>query len=314
MTKWQTEEKKREQGIPMPPKRRKPPKTYPICSWKRALERIQSQCGPVHIAERHGKGEHKVIFLPEAARELEVMVSYGRRSPMNAKEQKYTGYGHYLMDENGHVTVIVKHLIEIQTMNRSPVSASNLGPNGEYNPGLDFLAYHREEFLRTEDRYNTDAWGHPVDPFLSLCGPSEFVLEGHTHPDLGVFYSRTDQVSGAARAASLPVCIFVCDPIRREMLGSIGRNFEEAEVIVYARDRDFQEQAGVQPASPVEEAIGLASRWIRNSGCAGTVRFRNRMGGRGCLTIKLVLPPPKGSDPTCRRYQKSWAQHTTGDS
>ena len=220
---------------PMPTRRPPQPKTYPVCSLKKAMDIIKSKCGDVYVKERHGKGRSKVIFLPEPYQEFVAITSYGRRSPMNVNEQKLYGMGHILIDENGDPITIISHIIEIQTMNRNPVGASNLGPNGEYNPGLDFLEYHREEFLRNEAKFNTDAFGHQVDPFLKLCGPSEFVLEGHTHPDLGVFYSGTDKVSGAARAASSPVCIFVCDPIRKKMLGSIGKDFAEAEIIVFSR-------------------------------------------------------------------------------
>lgn len=277
---------------PMPTRRPAPPKTYPICSLKKALDIIRSKCGDVCISERHGKGNNKVIILPEAKRELEVMISYGRRSPMNANEQKYAGYGHYLMDESGHIITIVKHFIEIQTMNRNAVGASNLGPNGEYNPGLDFLEYHREEFLRTEAKYNTDAFGYQVDPFLKLCGPSEFVLEGHTHPDLGVFYSGTDKVSGAARAASSPVCIFVCDPIRKKMLGSIGKDFAEAEVIVYSHvgnaREDYSEDKRLLP--PTDEIVRLTGQCLRTRGYTGDIRFLTRIDGKGCLKIKLVIP------------------------
>ena len=157
--------------------------------------------------------------------------------------------GHFLVDDDGNVITIISHIIEIQTMNRNPVGASNLGPNGEYNPGLDFLEYHREEFLRNESKFNTDAFGYQVDPFLKLCGPSEFVLEGHTHPDLGVFYSGTDKVSGAARAASSPVCIFVCDPIRKKMLGSIGKDFAEADCFFAWRSSSGESQRRQAPDS-----------------------------------------------------------------
>ena len=120
---------------PLPPRRPMPPKVLPRCSLQEAIHLIETQCGPVQVAERHGTGPHTVIFLPEATRELEVMISYGRRSPMNEKEQKYIGYGHFLTDEQGHFLVIVKHFIEILTKNRSAVSASNLGPHGGIQPG-----------------------------------------------------------------------------------------------------------------------------------------------------------------------------------
>lgn len=283
---------------PMPTRRPVLPKTYPICSLKKAMDIINSKCGDVSILERHGKGSNKVLILPEAMRELEVMISYGRRSPMNVNEQKYAGYGHHLMTENGYIITVVKHFIEIQTMNRNAVGASNLGPNGEYNPGLDFLEYHREEFLKSKAKYNTDAFGHQVDPFLKLCGPSEFVLEGHTHPDLGVFYSGTDKTSGAARAASSPVCIFVCDPIRKKMLGSIGKNFDDAEVIVYSHSKPVQEDYSDDRRliPPADEIVRLTSQCLRTRGYSGNIRLHTRFDGKGCLKIKLVIPKSKRSE------------------
>lgn len=282
---------------PMPARRPVSPKAYPICSLKEALEIIKKKCGDVYIKERHGKGFNKVIILPEAMHELEVMISYGRHSPMNVNEQKYVGYGHFLMSEKGRIIIVIKHFIEIQTMNRNAVGASNLGPNGEYNPGLDFLEYHREEFLKTECMYNTDSFGYQVDPFLKLCGPSEFVLEGHTHPNLGVFYSATDRESGAARAATSPVCIFVCDPIRKKMLGSIGKNFAEAEVIVYSRrtipQENYIEDKRLIP--PTDEIVRLTSQCLRSSGYTGKVRLHTRLDGKGFLKIKLIIPREKGT-------------------
>lgn len=280
---------------PMPTRRHVNPKSYPICSIKRVVETIVKNCGNVYISEKHGKGSNKVIILPEASKELEVMISYGRRSPMNVNEQKYAGYGHFLVDKGGNTIIIVKHFIEIQTMNRNAVGASNLGPNGEYNHGLDFLEYHREEFLNFEAKYNTDAYGYQVDPFLKLCGPSEFVLEGHTHPDLGVFYSSTDKVSGASRAASSPVCIFVCDPIRKEMLGSIGKDFENAEIIVFSQGSSRQEEISEDKrlVPPTDEIVSLTSQCLRARGYSGKIKLHSRMDGKGCLKIKLVIPKRK---------------------
>ena len=97
---------------------------------------------------------------------------------MNVYEQKLYGMGHFLVDDDGNVITIISHIIEIQTMNRNPVGASNLGPNGEYNSGLDFLEYHRLEFLRNEAKFNTDAFGYQVDRFGRAHSPrSRCVLQ-----------------------------------------------------------------------------------------------------------------------------------------
>lgn len=290
----------------LPPRREAVPKTYPTCSLKQATDLIDAQCGKISVKERHGKGPNKVIILPEAERELTVTVSYGRRSPMNIKEQKFLGFGHLLrLDEEGHTLTIVKHFIEIPTKNRTACSAGNLGVNGEPNPGLDILEYKREEFLKGEADFNTDAFGHQVDPFLSLCGPSEFVLEGHTHPDLNVFFSSTDKVTGAARAATTPICSFVCDPIRKKMLGSVGKDFADAEVIVYAYDtatkqmptpkEPCQEADKVDEplAPPMDEIVRLLGQCIHTLGHSGTVRLRTGWGGKTHLKVKLTIPNRK---------------------
>lgn len=280
---------------PLPPKRIRVAEEYPILSMKKIMSIIRRNCGEVYVQERHGKGTYKVIVLPEASREFEVMVSYGRRSPMNILEQKYAGYGHILKDEHDNIVIIVSHFIEIQTMNRNSIGASNLGPNGENNPGLDFLAYHRDEFIKNEQKYNTDAFGFKVDPFLDICGSSVFVLEGHTHPDLGVFYSGTDRQSGMARAAVSPVCIFVCDPIRKQMLGSIGKNFKEAEIIVFSRKVHIvnAKQANNISDSPqriVDEIVRLANKCISFQGYSGRINARTSFDGKECLSIKMTIP------------------------
>ncbi|MCD8005934.1 MAG: hypothetical protein LUF29_03020 [Oscillospiraceae bacterium] len=284
---------------PLPPdNRQNHPRTFPICSFEKAKEIIESSCGNVYIAERHGKGENKVIILPEAFRELEVMVSYGRRSPMNSKEQKFLGFGHFMVDENGNHITVVSHFIQVHTMNRTATSASSLGPNGEYNPGIDFLEYYREEFLANEEKYNIDAFGYLVDPFLEKYGPSEYVFEGHTHPGIGVFYSGTDRASGTARAATSPICIFVCDPIRRQMLGSIGKDFAEAEVIVYSRrdgsnsdaTADNDSVSSPEFLTDEDEIVRLTNQCLRTPGYAGNIRTRSRMFGKKYLKIKLAIP------------------------
>lgn len=278
-------------STPALPKRRKEvPREYPSLSLSKITETIEDNCGDIVVRERHGEGRNKVIILPEAFRELEVMISYGRRSPMNVNEQKYVGYGH-IMDDRGHVIIVVSHFIQIETMNRNPVGASNLGPNGEYNPGLDFLEYHRDEFLKNEAKCNTDAYGATVDPFLSRCGPSEYVLEGHTHPDLGVFFSGPDRTSGAARAANAPISIFVCDPIRKQMLGCIGKNFDAAEVIVYTRKESVSDvpvsEKKLRP--PVNELVSFAEQCLRITGYHGSIDVRKKRNNKLLLKMKMMI-------------------------
>ena len=236
------DEKKKVPPPPLPkqPERKKEEKVYPVLALNQVCEIIEAKCGNVFVAERHGtnggRSHNHVIILPEAWEELKVMISYRRASPMNESEQQYSGYGHTFLTEEGYVTTVVSHFIQVHTMNRTPVSSSYLSKDGSMNPGLDYLAYYRDEYVKNEAKYNRDEENYLVDPFLKY-GHSEYVLEGHTHPGLGVFFSATDRATGAAHAKDTPLCTFVCDPIRKEMLAAIGRDFVPAEVIVYEKNR-----------------------------------------------------------------------------
>lgn len=295
---------------PLPPRHHSEGTSLPHLSFSEACEQIEKKCGRVSITERHGKGQSKVIILPEAFQELKVMISYGRMSPMNIKEQKFAGFGHLFADKNGFSVTVVSHFIQIHTMNRNPVGASNLGPHGEWNPGLDFLEYYREEFLECEKKFNTDAYGNVVDPFLDHSG-SEFVLEGHTHPNLGVFYSNTDRVSGKARAGNLPICIFVCDPIKKEMLGSIGRDFDAAEVIVYDwtpvavfSERRPEEVRRIVPSerrpeevrrnAPTDEILKITIQCLKEKVYTGRLNVHSQPKGRTTLRIRIKTAAPIG--------------------
>lgn len=278
------------QAPPIPKHRPQEPKKYPTLSIKKVCAMIEERCGSVRITERHGRecGNYAVI-LPEAMQELTSIISYRRRSPMNVNEQKFGGYGHFLRNPAGGMIAVIKHFIEVPTVNRTPVSAGNLGPNGELNPALDFLEYVRAEFFRTEKQFNTDAYGCEVDPFLELCGGSEFVMECHTHPDLGVFWSAADRRSGSHRAGNKPLCIFVCDPVRGEMLCSMGRSFEDAQVLVYERAAQSAESSDL-PLSPAGELARLAGACLRTRGYEGSLRMHATLRGRTCLKLRLVMP------------------------
>ena len=76
------------------------------------------------------------------------------------------------------------------------------------------------------------------------------------------------------------------------MLGSIGKDFAEAEIIVFSRGTALQEDLSGDKLliPPTDEIVRLASQCLRTRGYAGDIRLRTRLDGRGCLKIKLVIP------------------------
>lgn len=114
-------------------------------------------------------------------------------------------------------------------------------------------------------------------------------MECHTHPDLGVFWSAADRRSGSHRAGNKPLCIFVCDPVRGEMLCSMGRSFEDAQVLVYERAAQSAESSDL-PLSPAGELTRLAGACLRMRGYEGSLRMHATLRGRTCLKLRLVMP------------------------
>lgn len=263
-------------------------RSFPQCDPDNIIKVIEDECC-AQIAVRSGKGDDKLIILPEAWEELRMIISWGRRSPQNILEQKFVGMGHFLISKTGRIT-IVNHFIQIHTMNRTRTSASNLSDDlGKGPDAVDLLEYYRSEHLRYEREYNTDARGYPVDPFINKLCPSEQVVEGHTHPDLSVFLSSPDRATGKARAAINPVCSFVCDPIRQEMLAATGHELTDSEIIVFAA-----KPAGSAPEMTNETSFGelaaSASTALRGKGCSGKVRCSSAHGGKVRLRIDLTAP------------------------
>lgn len=285
---------------PLPFREKRANRNFPVLDASSIEKTIESNCKNAHVVERHGKGPNKIYILPEAFGELKHIISYGRRSPMNHHEQKFIGFGHFFHESTGHMNIVVSHFIEIPTKNRGPMSAGNLGPNGEYNDGIDFLAYYREEFQKKEKQFNTDAFGYSVDPFLEKSAGSEYVLEGHSHPDLGVFFSSPDEESGVARAAKLPICIFVCDPIRRKILACVGKDFDAAEVILHDRRPlmiiDNNPKLSTSSFSEINDIVRSISCHLNKNGYKGYIRAHTRFDGKVCLKVKMVIPKLKRSN------------------
>ena len=127
----------------------------------------------------------------EAMQELTSIISYRRRSPMNVNEQKFGGYGHFLRNPAGGMIAVIKHFIEVPTVNRTPVSAGNLGPNGELSdiqqafideaaiqcgfctPGFIMTAV---EILETNRLYTDDELRKLLSGHLCRCTGYENIL------------------------------------------------------------------------------------------------------------------------------------------
>lgn len=221
---------------PKPPKQnhKSAKKTYPVMSLAEVMETINQKCGPV-VVDKYGlkrvyDDTDIVVFLPQATKEFKNMVYWGETHPINRYEQIYEGIGHVVYDGNRRI-IIVSHFLYIYAAERSPVSACIM--NGTYNPIMSRIAYEIEVYTENEERCNRKRDGYVFDPFIAVAGNSIPVLYGHTHPNLGCFFSPPDRTSGFANP-NLPAVTFVADPIRMDMKAAVGVELSDAQVIAYS--------------------------------------------------------------------------------
>ncbi|MEN6595121.1 MAG: hypothetical protein ABFC31_09305 [Clostridiaceae bacterium] len=221
------------------------PRRFPVCSAQDAANRIHKRCAPCECTV-YGEGKHTVILLPEAWSELSGMICFGKRRAVNYYEQQYQGMGHFYVSETGKLNIIISHVLYIYSADRGRTHAAVI--RGADTSFLDLLASERAIYNQFEAQFNRDEAGRELDPFLRE-GASEVVLFGHTHPDLGVFFSGPDRNSSYA-AMNFPAVTFVCDPIRKQMKAMVGIEEADARVLVfsYAYGKNEQPPARMEAA------------------------------------------------------------------
>ena len=205
-------------------------RAFPQMKLSKVIDLINEKCGNLSM-EKYGvktttDNTDVLIFLPMAYREFKTMIYWGENHPVNRYEQLYQGIGHIIQDGNRRI-IIISHFMYIYAANRSPVSACIF--EDKYDSILERLELEREIYVKNEKICNRKADGTIFDPFIEIAGPSEPVLYGHTHPNLGCFFSGPDRVSGFA-STSLPAVTFVADPIRKDMKAGVGRELSDAAI------------------------------------------------------------------------------------
>ena len=240
--------------------RRKELRQYPVLSLKDVLRRIQDNCGEIEM-KQYGSGRNYVVILPKAWDELKTMIDWGKRTPANVYEQLYQGMGYYFNNINDGKILVVSHFLYIYAANRSPASACIF--DGVYDSIMQRIEYEREIYRKNEASYNITPEGNVYNPFVDEFGSSTANLYGHTHPDLGVFFSHADRTSGFA-TPDMPAAIFVADPIRMQMKAAVGIEQDEAQVIACSYcpiRKEEQEKTKYLTELRLEKAVFSGSRY-----------------------------------------------------
>lgn len=292
----------------MPPKlpvdnRKKESRKLPVISFKEVIRIIKDNCGEIQI-NKYGNGRDYLIILPEAWEELKIMIGWGKRTPANVFEQLYQGMGYYFSNPEGNRILVVTHFLYIYAANRSPVSACI--NNGEHNSIMSRLEYEREVYCNNEAKYNISPEGYLYNPFVNEFGCSEVNLYGHTHPDIGVFFSYDDKTSGCA-TPDMPAATFVADPIRKQIKAMVGNEQSAARVVVcsycfghleksesgelFDTDRDISSRKGTRQELIAE--LGRICNELLNPeyGSKGNYYANTTMTGKEHIKVDIKIRP-----------------------
>lgn len=190
--------------------------------------KIQEQCGETHASE-YGEDPCNLFILPEAAEELKSIVYYGKRRAVNCYEQQFQGMGYFFYDSD-IINVVVNHFLYIYPAKRTEISSAIVV--GDENISMyDCLERERDIYEKLAAKFNVQDDGSLLDPFISQ-GKMQAVVFGHTHPNLGCFFSTVDLANTGA-SAEFPSCSLVVDPIQEDMKAIVGVDNISAKVTVY---------------------------------------------------------------------------------
>lgn len=259
---------------------------------------IQTNCTPFDI-EVYGDGSHVLYFLPEASVELNYYVQYGKKRASNAHEQQLIGLGHNFIDSNHRIQTVVTRIIPIFSASRGPTHAKVVSE--ENDAMLEVLENERKIQNQLESEYNTDENGHTIDPFLEY-GPSKVVLFGHTHPDLGCFFSSVDHRSNYS-TPSTPIVTFVCDPIRKDMKAMVGVGCESMKIIVCRPKSGTTATTSQRTTAHREFTVdelwqrvsAVANLLLQQAGVNGNFDCHHDWRGRTHMQFKVTYRPLKRS-------------------
>lgn len=255
---------------------------------------IQSNCAPFEV-DTYGEGHHVLYIIPEAYCEFSEYVKYGRKRACNVHEQQYIGLGHDFIDANGRIQTVVTRIIPIYSASRGPTHAKAVSEGND--AVLDVLENERNIQNQLEAEYNTDENGYTIDPFLSY-GPSKVVLFGHTHPDLGCFFSSVDHRSNYSTPTS-PIVTFVCDPIRKEMKAMVGNGCEPMKIVA-CRPQNAGTAPTAQRTAALREysvedlwqrASTIANMLLQQAGVNGNFDCHHDRRGRTHMQFHIVHQP-----------------------
>ena len=256
--------------------------TLPVLDADTVSNTILKKCGPCN-KKVYGNGIHNVFVLPEAYAELENMICFGKARSVNKYEQQYQGLGYLFQDPDGRVNAVITHFIYVYSVSRGELFAKVCEKDTSM---LDVLKNERDIYRKFEAEFNDyDGTGkYEINPFLEY-GNSRLVLNGHTHPRLGCFFSGPDRISSYA-TDGFPAVTMVCDPIKEDIKVMVGFD-EDTKVTVFSYADEKENNDTVSKIKELFETL------CNIKGMKGKLRLGCGKGEKFTLSLNFTCKPEK---------------------
>lgn len=222
------------------------------------------------------KGEKAyVFFVPHAWETFCASVSYGKWVPENELESHYFLEGYFFVDPSGVSSTVVTNIITPKSASQGKTSAQLYSKE---NNAYAMVQEKEAELIKYGTKGKNNKTGAEINPFYETFGPPCRVGFGHTHPNIGCFFSSVDRTSVFAVPGE-PWITMVADPRREEILAAVGTELLTANVVTFGLKKKeviSPSQSNGKP-SPVSASSGeIVEQFI------GFIRFVDAQLSAGC--------------------------------
>ena len=266
----------------------KPPAyRYPCRTAEEILSRIHKECGPIR-EEIHCRGEHTVILLPKAVKDMDHYFETGDCTPHNCLEGKMRLAVRHFADKQGRHTWVVVRCYPLYLAERTPTFCSVAG-RGEDDGILGRIRKEVQWHNRNALKHNVDRYGYLRDPFLRELGDIEDNGDDiHSHPGISVRFSAIDLADNQS-TSDHPQIHMIIDPINVKYNAMMGVNAEPVRIIFC---RSFCDASKTQ--DDFTDFLATGSRLFRRKGSRSS--FRMYFDSQKNAHIKMHARFRRGSD------------------
>lgn len=270
------------------------PRFHDELSTREVLDIITKKCKS-QIISSAGNGP-VVIFLPHAWDNLAASTHYGKWTAENELESQYFLEGYYFKDPSGRTTTVVSHVLTPGSVSRKHTFAQLYEEGGE---NVYKELEEQEKALAEHGGAGRDSLtGAQLNPMYDRYGPPVRVGFGHTHSNLGVFFSATDKTSVFAPPGE-PWVTMVVDPRRCEILVTTGKELEKSQLIIMGVKEKQPDRNQALPQEPVQskpdqskkvnfdfsssalpEIAAMINDFIKNNGLRFDFKINGKFPGR----------------------------------